>query len=285
MPNDAEIYIGVDEAGRGPVLGPLVIAGVKTRDPETLAKLGVRDSKLLSRKQRESMFNSITELCEAHVVIITAREIDTQRKNASLNQIEASHFAKAIDGLLKDEVVGKGSNIKIFLDAADVNAEHFGAMVLESMSEGVDGSVEEGGIDGIDEVAGKGEMARIVGAVGNEKIAGKDGREEIEGDVPPAISRQKGGFELISEHKADEKYPVVSAASIIAKVTRDREMDRLSSQYGELGSGYPADPITRLYLTMLFRERGEIPDFVRQSWDTVRKIREGLKVTRLDDFF
>ncbi|MCK4614298.1 MAG: ribonuclease HII, partial [Thermoplasmata archaeon] len=90
---------------------------------------------------------------------------------------------------------------------------------------------------------------------------------------------------IISEHKADTKYPAVSAASIVAKVTRDREMEKLRQEYGELGSGYPSDPITRAYLLDLFRKGKELPPFVRRSWETIKKIREEACAKRIEDFF
>src|SRR5437879_9043428 len=49
---------------------------------------------------------------------------------------------------------------------------------------------------------------------------------------------------LVSEHHADEKYPPVSAARILAKVRRDSRIDELKKEYGEMASGYAHDPIT-----------------------------------------
>lgn len=78
--------------------------------------------------------------------------------------------------------------------------------------------------------------------------------------------------ELVSEHRADERYPPVSAASIVAKVRRDQRIDELKGRYGELGSGYPSDPRTIRFLERWVREHGEIPDFARRSWETARRI-------------
>jgi ribonuclease HII len=72
--------------------------------------------------------------------------------------------------------------------------------------------------------------------------------------------------QVISEHQADRNYPVVSAASIIAKVERDHTIEELKCNYGDFGSGYMSDPKTKNFLYTLARKRGEYPDFVRRSW-------------------
>ncbi|NIQ07401.1 MAG: ribonuclease HII, partial [Candidatus Korarchaeota archaeon] len=78
---------------------------------------------------------------------------------------------------------------------------------------------------------------------------------------------------VISEHKADVKYPIVSAASIIAKVERDKEVAELKKIYGDLGCGYPSDPKTICFLRECLEKWGEYPDCVRQSWKTSKKVR------------
>ncbi len=78
---------------------------------------------------------------------------------------------------------------------------------------------------------------------------------------------------IVSEHKADQTYPVVSAASIIAKVERDREAAELANTYGDFGSGYPSDPKTRDFLKKYVEKMNEYPEFVRKSWKPVRKAR------------
>lgn len=76
---------------------------------------------------------------------------------------------------------------------------------------------------------------------------------------------------VFAEHKADIKYPVVSAASILAKVKRDRLISRLRKKYGNLGSGYPSDLRTRKFLEQWIREFGKAPSFARKSWITVKR--------------
>jgi ribonuclease HII len=79
--------------------------------------------------------------------------------------------------------------------------------------------------------------------------------------------------EIISEHKADKKYPIVSAASIIAKVERDSEIAELAEKYGNFGCGYPTDPKTISFLQKCLQKNGEYPDFVRKSWKPAKRVK------------
>ena len=79
------------------------------------------------------------------------------------------------------------------------------------------------------------------------------------------------GIRVVAENRADAKYPVVQAAAILAKVTRDAEIARLARRWGPLGSGYPSDPVTRAWLAGALR-RGPLPPFVRRSWATLARV-------------
>jgi len=74
---------------------------------------------------------------------------------------------------------------------------------------------------------------------------------------------------IISSHHADRKYPVVSAASIIAKVNRDREIEKLRKNHA-LGSGYPSDPKTMKFIKEWVSQNGDVPIFVRKSWKPIK---------------
>jgi ribonuclease HII len=76
---------------------------------------------------------------------------------------------------------------------------------------------------------------------------------------------------VISRHKADKIYPVVSAASIIAKVERDMEIAVLKNTYGDFGSGYLTDLKTMHFLQEWLRTHAEYPDCVRRSWKPAKK--------------
>ena len=94
---------------------------------------------------------------------------------------------------------------------------------------------------------------------------------------------------IISEHRADEKYPIVGAASILAKVTRDQQVRKIAEELEPklglpLGSGYPSDPITKHFLTTWVSRFGSLPPHVRQSWETCQKLMKNQKTKRLDEF-
>jgi ribonuclease HII len=78
--------------------------------------------------------------------------------------------------------------------------------------------------------------------------------------------------EIISEHKADRNYPIVSAASIIAKTERDKAIAELHEVYGDFGCGYPTDPKTLAFLKQLMEKSEEYPDFVRKSWKPAKRV-------------
>jgi ribonuclease HII len=80
--------------------------------------------------------------------------------------------------------------------------------------------------------------------------------------------------EVVSEHKADRNYAVVSAASIVAKVERDREIAELAKTLGDFGSGYPSDPRTISFLKQCCEKLEEYPDFVRKSWKPAKKVKD-----------
>ncbi len=86
---------------------------------------------------------------------------------------------------------------------------------------------------------------------------------------------------IVSEHKADINYAVVSAASIMAKVRRDSRIDELKREYGEIGSGYAHDPATARFLRDYYSEHGDFPPIVRRSWKTLRNIVADLAQTSL----
>ena len=206
---------GVDEAGRGCVIGPLVIAGVTLKEENLpfLKRMGVKDSKLLSPRKREELAAAIAHIVERQVTIkLTPAEIDraveSGRKLHKLNRLEAETMARIINALRPDEV---------YVDAADVVEDRFKHHIQEGLA-----------------------------------------------------SKTK----ITSKHKADRIYPVVSAASIIAKVERDREIAALAAQYGDFGSGYLTDPKTVMFLKLWLRTHGEYPDCVRKSWKPARKVKD-----------
>lgn len=86
---------------------------------------------------------------------------------------------------------------------------------------------------------------------------------------------------LVLEHRADERYPIVSAASIVAKVERDTLIEELRERLGDFGSGYPSDPRTRKFLREIALSKRLKGEPVRLSWRTLDKILQ----RRLDEFW
>ena len=78
---------------------------------------------------------------------------------------------------------------------------------------------------------------------------------------------------IISKHKADIIYPIVSAASIIAKIERDNAIFNLKKKYGDFGSGYPSDSKTLSFLEKLISEEKNLPKIVRKSWKTIQNLK------------
>ena len=213
---------GVDDAGRGPVIGPLVIAGVLVDESklELLRSLGVKDSKKLSPEVRSRLDQEILQVVDRHhIVELDAPSLDRVVNRAPkfqrLNLLEAKKMAEVVQTLKPDVV---------YVDASDTDTERFRNNILDELT-----------------------------------------------------YRPK----IISEHHADDTYPVVSAASILAKVRRDARIDEIRQQYGDFGSGYAHDPQTIRFLGEYYQANKEFPPIVRRSWKTLRNIVRNLTQTRL----
>lgn len=202
--------LGIDEAGRGSVLGPMVIAAVSIPEKmeKVLERMGVKDSKRIVPNRRTILSRKLKKMFEYDMVVISAREIDEMRADGiNLNQIEKNAM---------EDLILRFEPEKAIVDAVDVKPERFQ----------------------------------------------KNLREDT-------------GFDIIAEHKADDNYIQVSAASIIAKAERDKQIEEINKEFirqGGIGSGYPSDPTTKKFLSNYTYD--EMPDFVRRSWNTVAKIKD-----------
>ena len=213
--------VGLDEAGRGSIIGPLLIGGVaiKKNKLDRLSAIGVKDSKLLSSKTRNRLLEQIKDISENIITHkIMPAEIDEYvnkgKKYRRLNYLEAITMGQVASNLDPDI---------IYVDSADINPERFAEDIRSILTKNV---------------------------------------------------------EIISTHRADQKYPVVSAASIVAKCERDAEIAKIIKENGNFGSGYPSDSRTIKFLKDWLSHHGEIPSFSRVSWKTWEKIRS----TSLDEF-
>jgi len=215
------MILGIDEAGRGPVIGPLVITGVMIdeSEEEKLVNMGVKDSKKIAPLKRERMAEVLEDL-EHHTVVVSPQEIDAalDSTDINLNWLEALKSIEIIKKLRPDVVL---------LDCPSTNPDAYKKYIADAL-----------------------------------KRTGYDKKTE-----------------LIAEHKADDKYPVVGAASIIAKVTRDLAIKKLHDEYGDFGSGYPSDPKTKDFLAKNWKKH---PEIFRKTWASYKNVKKNQK--KLFDF-
>jgi ribonuclease HII len=203
--------LGIDEAGRGPVIGSMFIGGfmVDEEEMEELEGLGVKDSKKLSDKKRERLRGELDDVGETFLIEFSASRIDDLRNVMSLNEIELKGFARVIDQAEPDSV---------FMDLPEPDGDRFIGKVQDLMKTDSD-------------------------------------------------------LEFTAEHGADDTFPVVSAASIVAKSARESHVEKLHRKYGyDFKSGYPHDQPTINFLKDFLGEKGELPEETRMSWSTAQRI-------------
>ena len=130
------MLVGVDEAGRGPVLGPLVvgICMVPNDDEALLEKQGVKDSKFLSPRRRQELHDWFQHTASERgwfggTVEFTAHDIDMALQNDGLNWLEVRGFQQAL------ELLPSKDYLEVILDACDVNAQRFANRVCQGLAE------------------------------------------------------------------------------------------------------------------------------------------------------
>ncbi|MFC7133569.1 MULTISPECIES: ribonuclease HII [Salinibaculum] len=211
------MQLGVDEAGKGPVLGSMFAAAVRA-DPERLPA-DVGDSKDIAPERREELAVEIHDVADA----VAVAEIPVERIDADdtdMNALTVAAHVEALSGVAEDGDTG-------YVDAGDTNAVRF------------EGNVADG--------------------------------------VPADV-------DLRAEHGADATYPIVGAASIVAKVRRDAHVASLTAEYGDVGSGYPSDPTTREFLRAYVADNDCLPDCARASWQTSQDALAAAEQSSLADF-
>ena len=214
------LICGIDEAGRGPVIGPMVMAGVliEEKDLPKLTSLGVKDSKLLTPQRREELYDQIIKTVKKHhIVIVGPKEIDDalDSDELNLNWLEAHKSAEIINTLKPDKAI---------LDCPSNNIQAYTNYVKNLL---------------------------------------------------------KTKTELVVEHKADLNYIESGAASILAKVTRDREIEKIKKKYGNCGPGYPSNQIK---INFLKENWNKYPEIFRQSWASYKKHKDAKNQKGLGDF-
>ena len=214
------IILGIDEAGRGPVMGPMVYACAYWKeeyDENIRKKFKFNDSKALKPEEREKMFEQIKShpnIIRYELIVLTSDYISKEmlkRQKVSLNQI-SQDSAKS---LIKTAIDKKVNVRKIFVDT--------------------------------------------VGPAGSYQTLLKNSLEDRT-------------IEVTVEPKADAKYECVSAASIVAKVTRDKNIEIIEKEDKDCGSGYPSDPKTKEWLKDNYDNIFGFGREVRFSWKTVENM-------------
>jgi ribonuclease HII len=235
-PPDATHLVGVDEAGRGPVIGPLVVAALAVPaqgGEDRLREMRVRDSKKLQVARRDRLYRELGPFPHA-VIEVPAEDIDALRTSATMNVLEARLFASVVSALVGQ--LGEGTRAAVYLDAVDTD----------------------------------------------ELVFARHFRTALAGD--PLAARV---VHVVSRHEADDTFPVVSAASIIAKGRREEAVARIREELGaDMGSGYPGDRRTIAFLEKWISEKGGLPPHTRASWQTAKRLtgRRDAASSSLDNF-
>ena len=249
--------IGIDEAGKGPVLGSMFIGfsiinlpnGLKEMNEyqELLKKLGVKDSKKITPKKRNIIYQDLKQHMDIKYAQLTPALIDQNNAaGGKLNELEIQAIVQILESEKPQLVI---------IDALTAKPDKFGDDILKRLS-----------------------------------------------------------FEckIISENKADDKYEIVGAASIIAKELREQEMQQINMNVGKIlsqvskdlsqsadvdklaskeaspdsnvvGSGYPADPKTKAFLKEHYNNK-EFDFIFRKSWQTYKDLAGDSKQKTLNDF-
>ena len=224
-----QLILGIDDAGRGPVVGSMALAGcLVTKELEKeFKKIGVKDSKMLAPKTREHLAEIIREKAISHYVTLTsASEIDSSlNSGTNLNKIEAIKSAKIINKLTKDIK----EQVKVIIDCPSPNRERWKGFVMEHVN-------------------------------------------------------NPENLIVSCEHKADVNHPSVSAASILAKSEREKNIAEIKKQIGEdFGSGYPNDPKTKDFLEK-FGKKYKDKGIFRQTWATFKEHESKKTQKKLGEF-
>jgi ribonuclease HII len=222
------LILGIDDAGRGPIIGPMIMAGVliDNNQEAILKKQKITDSKLLNHKQRINFSKIIVKNSKAQKIITThPKEIDhtLNDPDTNLNKLEAQKSAEIINSLNK----GK-TRITVIIDCPSTNIPAWRNTVLKYVT-------------------------------------------------------TKSNLTVKCEHKADFRHKSVAAASILAKVEREKEVAKLKKEFGDFGSGYPSDPTTKQFLKEKGRELANSGIF-RKSWSTWKKLYPDKSQSSLTDF-
>ena len=215
------LILGIDDAGRGPLIGPMILAGVlvNPEQDKILKRHSIRDSKIIVHSERIKLSKLIKEnSLNIKTEKLTPKEIDLGiTTGTNLNTLEAQKMAKIINEINKGKYTKE--KIKVIVDCPSVNIKIWTNVLLKYI---------------------------LV----------------------------KSNLDVVCEHKADANHVSVSAASIIAKVQREEEVEKIKKEflsYGDIGSGYPSDPLTKEFL----KKNGKVlkdSGVFRKTWQTWKNL-------------
>lgn len=210
------LVLGIDDAGRGPLIGPMFLAGVlvEKKTEAYLKHEGVADSKTLAHSTRVKLAGIIKDHSIKNKVVEASPDfIDSSlARGINLNTLEAIKCAEIINELL----VGVEESVTVIVDCPSVNT-----------------------------VAWKATLSNYL--------------------------KKEHKLDLHCEHKADANHPSVSAASILAKVAREEAVSALKHTYGDMGSGYPSDPVTVAFVKK-YGQKYKDAGIFRKSWATWKQL-------------
>lgn len=211
---------GIDEAGRGPVIGPMVICGLICDEENLLKTLKVRDSKLTTDEERQKIAPQLMKKCKYYAITVSPQEIDEAVEGKTVKNLNWLEAEKAA------QIINKLKPIKAIIDCPSPNCKAWKSYVLERLE--------------------------------NKKT------------------------EITAEHKADANYLVVGAASIVAKLLRDKEIEKIKKELNyDFGNGYMTDPKTTAFLEKNWNKH---PEIFRHSWAPFKKEIQKLTQQNLDTF-
>ncbi|MBD3312282.1 ribonuclease HII [archaeon] len=211
--------LGIDEAGRGALVGPLVIGGFMIDDLELgeLKRVGVKDSKLLTPEKRAELYKWLKSNGDYKTIKVSPGEIDMKNSvGVNLNMLEINKMTRIIQELKPDTVI------------------------IDSPSH-------------------------------NESRVKK-------------LFQARVNCEVVCECKADYKYPVVGAGSILAKHERDTEIKLLEKELGVIiGAGYPSDERTIKFAKQALNKNAW-QEHLRKSWSTYSLLKKEQEQRTLTDY-
>ncbi len=222
------LILGIDDSGRGPVIGPMILAGclIDSELEKEFKKEGIKDSKQLTGKKREILAEIVRKKALGyHIAITSPGEIDAKTNaGINLNTIEAMKAGEIINKINQDF-----DKIKIIVDCPSPNIEKW-----------------------------RNTLKRFV--------------------------EKKDNLDFVVEHKADINHIAVSAASILAKSAREKEVRQIKRKLGvDFGSGYPADPITKKFLQEYSKKHKDSGIF-RETWATWKNNNAKKEQKNLEEF-